>query len=336
MRQAMTLLGLSLLILTAFPERASAGSACSSSVVKLYAEDGTSQCVGVTETASSSFGASISPYGNGQASMQIRAGTFAGLATIGGENIGPTAVTFYAAATGEVVDSLRASGGAGATPPLTLVVPLHVTGAYDASFVAPVGVGFALPFVANSFSFTCSGFVGAAGGDCGHDSIGSSLAAMAAPEPVDQTWLLQIPIAIGAETFLDVKFILSAQMTPPGPVGITCEPSTDVGCHDAGDAVFDLSHTGVFEPATIVDADGKTVDDVTLESDSGFDYLRGVPEPDAASLGVAAIVAIAMLGRRSGGARSRSLAASERFAGRRVESRSVRLDRPAARSLTSC
>ncbi|HVP29661.1 MAG TPA: PEP-CTERM sorting domain-containing protein [Myxococcota bacterium] len=117
---------------------------------------------------------------------------------------------------------------------------------------------------------------------------------MAAPQPLDQTWFLHVPLAIGFETALDTRFTISAQFTMPAPIGITCNLSTDVACHDAGEAIVDLSHTGLFESATILDALGNPASGVSLQSASGFDYLHPVPEP-----GSLALVGSGILGLRA-------------------------------------
>jgi hypothetical protein len=288
---------LSMLLLLAFAQAASATSVCSTSNVHILFDHLQSQCAGGGATASTSQ-ATGDPDLLGEASMAIRAGAFSGIAKMGGANLYPNATTFFSSAIGELADSITPLGSAATGTPFTLVLPLHVTGAFDASFVAPVGVSFPLPFVDDRFSFTCSGFIGASGGDCGHDQIASTVPDMSAPQLVDQTWLLQIPLEMGFATDVDMKFKLGAQMTLPSAVGITCNPSVDVACHDAGDVVFDLSHTGEFEPATIMDGSGHEVFDVTLQSGSGFDYINAVPEPAAPALVACGVLVLGCARRR--------------------------------------
>ena len=97
---------------------------------------------------------------------------------------------------------------------------------------------------------------------------------------MDQIYTLNIPLAIGQRTDLFMDFIILAQMTLPTDIGqILCNPSTDIGCFNGGSAIFDMLHTGIFEQAKILNTSGQQVFDVTLNDESGFDYLAPLSGP---------------------------------------------------------
>ena len=271
------------LAMLASTQQASAANVCSSSLVHILFDDGTSTCnsstTGSLAPATTQFSKGT-PELSGEASMAMGTGSFGGLAEIGGNKLLPNSTTFFSKAEGSSYDAITPSGGTGAGTPYALVVPFHVTGSYRTTFVGPVNVNFPLPQVVDRFSFTCGGFIGSSGGDCGHGQIVSTDPATFVGQPVDQIYTLNIPLAIGQRTDLFMDFIILAQMTLPTDIGqILCNPSTDIGCFNGGSAIFDMLHTGIFEQAKILNTSGQQVFDVTLNDESGFDYLAPLSGP---------------------------------------------------------
>jgi len=68
------------------------------------------------------------------------------------------------------------------------------------------------------------------------------------------------------------------------------------------DSYVDLSHTVQFVSSQVLDTNGSPIPDATISSESGFDYLRPVPEPPAlasAILGASSVCLLCRARRRS-------------------------------------
>jgi hypothetical protein len=218
---------------------------------------------------------------------------FSGSAQVSFNNVPPSlGVGAIAGTSGNFLDLLTIlapafSGSAG-----KLVIPLHVTGSVSA--VGTV-VGPGIPHT-GELTYNLFDDFGHSNGTIGLSTTGETLVCGPAAcgsegVPFNETRLVQLPFTFGAEFELggsfgvDASFFLNA---PPGPGGF-------IGGHTT--ASFD--HTVTFGPATVLDAAGNVITDVTIISD--IDYRAGtrvataVPEPPTASLAFVVLAALPAL-----------------------------------------
>lgn len=99
------------------------------------------------------------------------------------------------------------------------------------------------------------------------------LATTSVDEVVELVW----SFTFGAESLIDLRPSVSANFGPT---------ASQAGGQMTGTAAATLVAT--FEPAYVTDLGGSPIADVFVASESGFDYLTAVPEPDAAMLSAVA------------------------------------------------
>ena len=178
-----------------------------------------------------------------------------------------------------------------------LSIPIHVTGSVTAAgvYVGDPGVRHLADFSYRIYSSTCFGSVVCPSGGFGISTTGETLGGGGAgggavgvvPEDFDQVVVVKVPFTLGQTFQLSPSFSVEASIWLPFVPG-----APTLG----GLAAADFSHTVLFGPASVLDADGNPIPDATIESD--LDYFSGaVPEPSS-SLLVAAAAAVLTLARK--------------------------------------
>ena len=161
----------------------------------------------------------------------------------------------------EYHDEVRVAGsGTG-----TIVVPWHVTGAFDV-VAETIGATYT-PAGAFGVSFCQSIPVGAATG--GRSCTGGSQDIFRADGLYDKTLMLAYPINFNQDFSLNTTFVLQAIS----------------GASLASGMVGDFSHTGLQQAALVYDSNGNLVLNPVITAASGVDYLNpqasAVPAPPA-------------------------------------------------------
>ena len=242
----------------------------------------------------------------GTANMAMGALSFAALLSVASNNFGgqgPGAAT----ALGSFVDDLvvHAPGASGGG---SILLPLHLTGA--TSLVAN-----AAPLRAQAgFSMFCATFPVAGGGNVcgGSNPFAFSVSVAHDPQfifdlnqPVDMLLTLSVPFTFDQEFGLEREVWFTAGLVMPA-----CDL-----CSNGGTIEADFSHTGLWGPATVLDAAGQIVSGATIGSAAGLDYLNptagppegppgggtppgSVPEPGSIALMLTALLAGATSLRR--------------------------------------
>jgi len=254
---------------------------------------GQGNCVTPPDVANSIFEKSL-PGGVeiGEANMSMATQSFNALVEAGATSL-PVVLGVSAAVFGSFEDQLIIGGGTGSG---TMIIPLHLTGAVSMVFsTPPAGQPDWFAHEAG-FSFACSTF-GLMGGvaSCGGSNIsflqGHAQIVFDHPQTVNRTFPLTIPFTFGQEFILERDVMVSAGLVAPF---FTCD-----GCSYGGTVIADFSHTGLWDPAIVMDASGHVVSNPTILSLSGLDYLNpagpgpaAVPEPSTLALICGAGIAI--------------------------------------------
>ena len=221
------------------------------------------------------------------------------------ENVGSVTATpshfgLYAAVAGQgpalgvgyTVDSDYGLGDTITTNGYSLVLPLHIDGSVNVTYEYPTDI---------PVSRTNPPAVWLTVG-CNYLPTPNRLEAcggfereiFSEPASVNQDFRIVVPTVPGVPVDFSTTVDVEANVDPEYIVGF------------AG-AIGDFSHTGVFGPAEVLDANGNPIADPLIESSSGYDYLNptgpvsGVPElPTWAmlALGFAGLGLVGRLSRR--------------------------------------
>lgn len=200
----------------------------------------------------------------GTASMLIDRGTFSAFASASGKEtaIPLSRAGYTASAFGGRLDTLTIASGS------VLDLPLHLTGAVSIEY--SVAGGAVVPGTDPSLygDVRLEILCGAGGRNCSQEL------AFTSSSNVDTVLHFLIPFTAGTAFDLGTEVRLVAAL---GIGGITTDDlANGRTAVITGHATGDFSHTGVYEGATVLDANGNVLTNAAIQSASGFDYRAGV------------------------------------------------------------